>query len=75
MVLIDYYSNWIEPHKMIYTTNAEAVISCLKSSFAKFGIPFELVCDNGPPFSSDKFQEFAHDYGFSVIHPSPYYPK
>ena len=53
MVVIDYYSQYLEIVHMT-TTTASQVIGKLKTMFARWGIPFELVSDNGPPFSSDE---------------------
>ena len=36
----------------------------LKRQFGVYGIPAEVLSDNGPEFSSGEFQEFARDYGF-----------
>jgi hypothetical protein len=62
---------------MVHTTNAAAVISYLKSLFAKFGIPLELICDNGPPFNSYLFHEFAKEVRiqFRIVHSSPYHSR
>ena len=42
---------------------------------ARHGIPDPQVSDNGQPFSSAKFQEFAKSYGFEHVTSSPAYPQ
>ncbi|KAK2559348.1 hypothetical protein P5673_017966 [Acropora cervicornis] len=44
-------------------TTANTVIIKLKSIFAKWGIPLELVPDNGPRFDSRMFKDFASRNG------------
>ena len=62
MVLVCYYSRFIEISHMNNTT-AHSVVNKLKSIFARFGCPEELVTDNGPPFGSGEFREFTRSYG------------
>ena len=42
------------------------VITQLKSSFARYGIPDEVVSDNGPQFASRKFKQFAESWEFKL---------
>ena len=39
------------------------------------GYPVQVFSDNGPPFSSNEFQEFASAYEFEPLTSSPRYPQ
>jgi len=54
MVVVDYYSRWIEILHLSNMTTA-AGIATLKYIFARCGIPTELVSDNAPQLSSSEF--------------------
>ncbi len=74
LVCVDYYSDFIEVDK-IYDKKGKSVISKLKSTFARHGIPNQLVTDNGPPYCSKEFAEFSKEYEFEHITSSPRYPQ
>ena len=42
---------------------------------ARHGIPDQVVSDNGQPFASDSFHEFASTYGFEHVTSSPMYAQ
>ena len=74
IIVTDYYSKypWIYP---LLATSSKDVISALKFCFSDFGIPEEIICDNGPQFTSREYQDFAAKYGFKLTTSSPFYPK
>ena len=71
---VDYCSSFFEVDKLRSKT-AEEVVKKLKAHLARHGIPDQLVSDNGQPFSSAKFQEFAKLYGFEHVTSSPIYAQ
>lgn len=73
LVVIDYYSKWIDVcHLKSKTTNE--IISHLKQLFSIHGIPKFIISDN-MPFGSFEFKEFARNWNFKNITSSPNYPK
>ena len=74
LVVVDYYSRWIEV-KHLPTTTSAAVITRLKAMFITFGVPDVLVSDNGSQYVSQEFRDFARDWGFSLKTTNPYKPQ
>ena len=74
LVMVDYYSNFIEVDRLSETTS-EKIIECCKCQFARYGIPDTFVSDNGPQFSSYKFRHFSENYQFKHHTSSPHYPQ
>jgi hypothetical protein len=61
----------------VYPTSSSTsavTIERLKQSFASFGLPEQLVTDNGPAFVSDEFQQFMKINGIQHIRTSPHHP-
>lgn len=74
IVVTDYFSNYPEVGALQSTTS-KAVISYLKTVFARHGVPCELFSDNAAQFSSSEFAAFAKEWGFSHSTSSPTYPR
>ena len=74
LIVVDYYSRYIEVARMEKTTSA-ATINVLKSIYARHGIPEVLVSDNGPQFSSQEFRDFNLAVDTEHVTSSPLYAQ
>ena len=75
LVMVDYYSNWIEILKLNKGSESGKVIELFKNVFSRFGIPLEVISDNGPQFASCEFANFVTAYDFIHITSDPLYPQ
>ena len=73
LVIIDYFSKWIEVEKLTTKTITE-IKQKLKICFSRYGIPSQIVSDNSP-FNSYEFKEFAKDWDFDCVFVSPRFPQ
>ena len=74
LLICDYYSKFPVVHGLPATSSKD-VISALSSSFSVFGIPEEIISDNGSQFSAKEYHDFATRYGFRITTSSPHYPR
>ena len=74
MLLVDAHSKWPEILEMTSTT-ADSTIATLRRVFAAFGLPEQLVTDNGPQFVSREFADFVQGNGIKHIRTAPYHPS
>ena len=74
LIMVDYYSKFPEIVKLC-DTSANTVIKEIKSIFARYGIPDELVSDNGPQFACNEFRKFKANWNFTHVTTSPYFAQ
>ena len=74
LIVVDAHSKWPEVIQMSSTTSFKT-IEALRSLFAKYGLPEQLVSDNGPQFTSEEFADFMKVNGIKHIRSAPYHPS
>ena len=74
LVVVDDYSRYPEVEVMS-TTSAKSTIPKLDAIFARHGIPEVVKSDNGPPFNSQDFRNFASYSGFHHRKITPLWPQ
>lgn len=73
LIVVDAGSKWIEAI-MMRNTNAGSVTRALRDMFARFGLPKQIVSDNGPPFTSSEFDIFLKRNKIDHLFSAPYHP-
>ena len=73
LIVVDDYSKWLEVIPMVSITSLKT-IEVLRSLFARYGIPEEVVSDNGPQLASEEFSQFLKQNGVKFTRVPPYHP-
>ena len=73
LIIVDSHSKWLEVFPMT-TTTATATINVFRAVFARYGIPHEVVSDNGPQFVSEEYQTFLKMNWVKLTLVPPYHP-
>ena len=74
VVIVDAHSKWPEVYEMS-STSTDSTIAILRHVFAAYGLPQQLVSDNGPQFASSEFAQFLKANGVKHIRYAPYHPS
>ena len=74
LIVVDAHSKWPEVIPMASSTTAARTIEALRLLFASYGVPNQLVSDNGPQFVSKEFAEFMAGNAVKHIRVAPYHP-
>ena len=72
LIVVDAHSRWPEIFLMQSTTS-EATITVMRDLFSKYGIPMQVVSDNGPQFCSAEFENFLKKNGVKHVRVAPYH--
>ena len=72
--VVDAGSRWPEAFIMRSITSSQ-IIKCLQFQFSAFGIPKQIISDNGPQFTSEEFKDFCQEWGIEHRRVTPYYPQ
>jgi transposase InsO family protein len=74
LVAVDKFSKWIEA---VPVTNQEATtaVKFFESIVYRYGVPNNIITDNGTNFTWGEFQEFAKKLGIKIKYASVAHPK
>ena len=68
--VVDAHSKWPEIYEMSQTMSTKT-ITVLRHLFASYGLPEQVVSDNGPQFVSDEFARFLKANGVKHVRCAP----
>ncbi|CAE1278376.1 unnamed protein product [Acanthosepion pharaonis] len=74
LVVTDEYSRYVVVD-ILDSISTTSVIPRLDKIFAEFGVPVSLKTDNGPPFNSSDFKDYASLAGFKHRKITPLWPQ
>ena len=74
MVVVDAHSKWLEVIPMKYVKHHRETLEVLHNLFTAYGLPKQLVSDNGPQFTSSEFEVCMKANGIKHIRTAPYHP-
>ena len=72
LLMVDAYSKWCEV-EIKSSTTAESTINTLRSWFARYGLPNQLITDCGSQFISNEFKTFCRRNGINLMFSAPYH--
>ena len=71
---MDQLFRWPEV-EVVTSTSFEKLKPALERSWALLGVPDQVVHDNGPPYNSAKWIEYAREKGFKLKPCTPEHPE
>jgi transposase InsO family protein len=65
LVVIDHFSSFMDVH-LLSSLNTQSIINALNRTYRYFGLPDEIVCDNGRQFVSSLFHDFLRIHNIEL---------
>ena len=59
----------------MFSTTTSKTIDALRTLFARYGLPDQVVSDNGTQFTSEEFSQFMKANRIKHIRTAPYHPS
>ena len=75
MVVIDYFTKWVEVEPLTKITQQNNKNFVWKNIVCRFGVPRVLVSDNGRQFDNALFKDFYEHFGIQNHYSSPAHPQ
>ena len=72
LIIVDSFSKWIDVILSSSATSDET-IEKIRTVFVNFGLPEQIVTDNGSAFTSKEFETFLQRNGIQQIRTAPYH--
>ncbi|GKV02804.1 hypothetical protein SLEP1_g15195 [Rubroshorea leprosula] len=75
VVGVDYFTKWVEARPLSSLTSKKVEDFVFSSIICRYGIPNQIVADNGTQFNCSSFRDFCSSYGIKVQFTSVYHPE
>ncbi|GKV34073.1 hypothetical protein SLEP1_g42495 [Rubroshorea leprosula] len=75
IVGVDYFTKWVEARPLSSLTSKKAEDFVFSSIIWRYGIPNQIVADNGTQFNCTSFQDFCSSYRIKLQFTSVYHPE
>ena len=75
MVCTDYVTKWVEAKALARATDQTLVNFLFEEIFVRFGVPREVVTDQGAQFTSKMMQEIEDKYKIKHKKSTTYHPQ
>jgi transposase InsO family protein len=70
-----YFTKWAEVVPLKHLADEQVISSLENNIFSRFGLPLEIIIDNGIAFISTKLTQFLAKLGVKNFTSSAYYPQ
>jgi len=75
LVCTDYVTKWVEAKPLLSATEASVVNFLFEDIFTRFGVPREIVTDQGAQFTSRLVEQMMERYKIRHRKSTPYHPQ
>ncbi|GKV39077.1 hypothetical protein SLEP1_g46896 [Rubroshorea leprosula] len=73
IVGVDYFTKWVEARSLSSLTSKKVEDFVFSSIICRYGIPNQIVADNGTQFNCSSFRDFCSSYGIKLQFTSIYH--
>ena len=73
LVAVDKFTKWIEAIPITGLT-ASTAVNFIRSIIFRFGVPNNIITDNGTNFTAEEFKDFCKDQGIKLNYASVAHP-
>ncbi|GKV49801.1 hypothetical protein SLEP1_g56532 [Rubroshorea leprosula] len=73
IVGVDYFTKWVEARALSSLTSKKVKDFVFSSIICRYGIPNQIVADNGTQFNCSSFRDFCSSYGIKLQFTSVYH--
>ncbi|GKV44734.1 hypothetical protein SLEP1_g51893 [Rubroshorea leprosula] len=75
VVSVDYFTKWVEARPLSSLTSKKVEDFVFSSIICRYGIPNQIVADNGTQFNCSSFRDFCSSYEIKLQFTSVYHPE
>ncbi|GKV02599.1 hypothetical protein SLEP1_g15017 [Rubroshorea leprosula] len=75
IVGVDYFTKWVEARALSSLTSKKVEDFVFSSIICRYGIPNQIIADNGTQFNCSSFRDFCSSYGIKLQFTSVYHPE